>query len=142
MKFLALLIMLFPILGHAEGACYSPSDCAAPLICSSLIDNIFPGTCIAKPGGNPPLYELQDAASSVSSSSASTRVGWTSSSSTSSTSLSATNIAKVRVVESSSSTSSSSSSSVETKEDTGNIFVRTGGSIAKAVKWVFCLFFC
>jgi hypothetical protein len=47
MRFSTLLALslALPTVAAAQTICYSPSDCVAPLRCSSLTDGVVPGTC-------------------------------------------------------------------------------------------------
>ncbi len=37
--------LLIPVAAWAQATCYSPSDCAAPQVCSSVLDGVIPGRC-------------------------------------------------------------------------------------------------
>jgi len=38
-------VLLIPVAAWAQATCYSPSDCAAPQVCSSVLDGVIPGRC-------------------------------------------------------------------------------------------------
>lgn len=153
MRFLLFTAAFLPMIVFAEGTCYSPSDCAAPQICSSFMDGVFPGVCMEAAEGDVPLYEFEeampmDSSSSSTSSSVSSHVS--SSSSTSSASIPAPKppLAEVRVLSSASSSvpssesSSSFSSAASEPESVETFFAKALGDIVSGVKNVFCFFFC
>lgn len=141
MRFFLFAAAFLPVIAFAQGTCYSPSDCAAPLICSSFMDGVFPGVCMEAAEGEVPLHELIDAVPVESSSSSESSV---SSSSTSSVPSRQPSLAEVRVLFSASSSVSSDESSSSAEEEntqeepTGNFFTKAWDG----VKSFFCYFFC
>ncbi|HLD07660.1 MAG TPA: hypothetical protein VJB60_01205 [Candidatus Peribacterales bacterium] len=96
MRYALFILFFLPATALAATLCYSPSDCASPKICSSLIDAIYPGQCVDKPSGGAPLIPYQDAPMESASSASSNLEGgyWSVPSSASSASSGSPNIPK------------------------------------------------
>lgn len=42
------LLLLSPEIASARGVCYTPSDCVAPEVCSSILNGEYPGRCVQR----------------------------------------------------------------------------------------------